>query len=146
MTRSGLRFGLVDLVDGHDDGHVRGLGVVDGFQRLRHHAVIGGDHQHDDVGDFRAARAHARERFVARRIDEHDLAAVDVNHGRADVLRDSAGFSRGHFGFANGVEQAGLAVIDVAHHGHHRRARQQIFRLFFLGDFLDDVFLERETR
>ncbi len=135
MTRSGSRAGLVDFVDGHDDGHARGLGVVDGFLRLRHHAVIGRDDQHDDVRDFRAARAHAREGFVARRVDEHDFAAVDVNHRRADMLRDSAGFSRGHFRFADRVEQAGFAVIDVAHHGHHRRTRLQVFRLFFPGDF-----------
>ena len=141
----GLRFRLVDFIDGHDDRHARGFGVVDGFLRLRHHAVIGRDHQHDDVGDFRAARAHAREGFVARRVDEHDFAAVDVNLRRADVLRDSSGLSRGDFGFADRVEQAGLAVIDVAHHGHHGRARLQVFRLFFPGDFLDDVFLERDA-
>ena len=131
----GLRARLVDFVDGHDDGHARGFGVVDGFLRLRHHAVIGRDDQHDDVRDFRAARAHARERFVARRVDEHDLAAVDVNLRRADVLRDSSGLSRGDFRFADRVEQAGFAVIDVAHHSHHGRARHKIFRLFFLGDF-----------
>ena len=131
----GLRARLVDFIDGHDDGHARGFGVVDGFLRLRHHAVIGRDDQHNDVRDFRAARAHAREGFVARRVDEHDFAPIDVNFRRADVLRDSAGFSRGHFGFADRVEQAGFAVIDVAHHGHDGRARHKIFRLLFQGDF-----------
>ena len=110
--------------------------MVDGFLRLRHHAVIGGDHQHHDVGNFRAARAHARERFVARRVDEHDPAIARVHFGRADVLRDSAGFSRGDFGFANGVEQAGLAVIDVAHHGHHRQRAAADFRCALPRSFL----------
>ena len=73
----GLRFRLVDLVDGHDDGHAGGSRVIDGFERLRHDAVVRRHHQHDDVGDLRAARAHARERFVARRIHEHDAASVD---------------------------------------------------------------------
>ena len=42
----------------------------------------------------------------------------------ADVLRDSAGFAPGHVGGADRVEQAGLAVIDVAHDGDHRRTRR----------------------
>ena len=50
--------GLIDLVDRDDDRHICRLGVIDGFQRLRHHAVIGCDHQHHDVGDLRS-RAHA---------------------------------------------------------------------------------------
>ena len=54
----GLGVRLVDLVDGDDHRHFRRLGVMDGFDRLRHDAVIGGNHQHDDVGDL-ARRARA---------------------------------------------------------------------------------------
>ena len=32
-----------------------------------------------------------------------------------------------HVGVPDGVEQLGLAVVDVAHHGHHRRPGLQIF-------------------
>ena len=39
------------------------------------------------------------------------------------MLRDASGFAGGHVGFADGVEQRGLAVIDVAHDGDHGRAR-----------------------
>jgi len=41
---------LVDLVDRHDDRHLGGLRVLDRLDRLRHHAVVGGDHQDHDVG------------------------------------------------------------------------------------------------
>ena len=70
-----LRIGarLVDLVDGDDDRHLGGLGVVDRLDRLRLHAVVGGHHQNDDVGDLGAAGAHGGERLVARRVDEGDL-------------------------------------------------------------------------
>ena len=71
----GVGFGLVDLVDGHDDRHVGGLGVVDGFEGLRHDAVVGCDHDDDDVGDLGAAGTHAGEGFVARGVEEDDLAA-----------------------------------------------------------------------
>ena len=140
----GLGIRLVNLVDRDDDRHIRGLRVRDRFFGLRHHAVVRAHHQHHDVGHFRAARAHARERFVARRIDEHDAAVAHVHLIRADMLRDSARFARGNFGFADGVEQAGLAVVHVAHHGHHRSARQQISGALFLDlFFLDQLLFER---
>ena len=126
----GVGFGLVDLVDGHDDGNVGGLGVVDGLEGLRHDAVVGGDHDDDDVGDLGAAGSHAGKGFVARRIEEDDLAAGgrraflgELHLVSADVLGDAAGFACRHVGFANGVEQRGLAVIDVAHDGDDGRAR-----------------------
>ena len=125
-----LGVGLVDLVDGDDDRNLGRLGVIDRFHRLRHHAVVGGDHQHDDVGDLGAARAHRREGGVAGRVDEGDLGA-----GRrrdligADVLGDAAGFAFRHLGGADGVEQRGLAVVDMAHDGDHRRARLDLRRI-----------------
>ena len=71
----GLGVGFVDLVDGDDDRHLRRLGVLNRFHRLRHDAVVGRDHEHDDIGDLGAARAHRREGGVAGRIDESDAAA-----------------------------------------------------------------------
>src|SRR5258706_296086 len=139
-----LRFRLIDFVNRDNNRNARGLRVVDGFLRLRHHAIIGRNDKHDDVRDFRAARAHARERFVARRIDEYNFAAINVNDGSADMLGDSSGLSRGDFSFADGVKQAGLAVIDVAHHGHDGRSRLKILRFFFAGDFLNHVFFKRQ--
>src|SRR5207248_11338713 len=57
----GVGVGLIDLVDGDDDGHFGGPGVVNRFNRLRHDAVVSGDDEHDHVGDFGAAGAHHRE-------------------------------------------------------------------------------------
>jgi hypothetical protein len=133
---------LVDLVHGHHDRHVRRLRVVDRFFRLRHDAVVGRDDQHDDVGDLGAAGAHERERFVTRRIQEHDATAVDVHGVRADVLRDAARFALGDLRFADAVEQRRLAVIDVAHDGDHRGARDQIFRLGRFSLDFGQLFLE----
>ena len=52
-VRIGIRF--VHLVDGHDDRHPGRLGVVDRLHGLGHDAVIGGNHQHDDVGHLGTA-------------------------------------------------------------------------------------------
>ncbi len=72
----GSGVGPVDLVDRDDDRHLGRLGVADRLDGLLHDAVIGGDDQHDDVGDIGAARAHRGEGLVARRVDEGDLLAV----------------------------------------------------------------------
>ena len=126
----GVGFRLVDLVDGDDDRHVCGLGVVDGLEGLRHHAVVGGNNDDHDVSDLCAAGSHAGEGFVARGVEEDDLAAGggraflgELHLVGADVLGDAAGFAGGDVGFANGVEQRGLAVIHVAHDRDHGRTR-----------------------
>ena len=118
-----VRFGLVDLVDRDDDRHVAGLRVRDRFLRLRHHAVVGGDDQNHDVGDLRAARAHRRERLVARRVEERDHALLRLHVVRADVLRDPARLAARDARAADRVEQRRLAVVDVAHHRDDRRPR-----------------------
>src|SRR5207245_7456745 len=76
------------------------------------------------------------------RIDKNDAAAILGNHGRPDMLRNASGFAGGDLGLANGIEQAGLAMVDVAHDGDHRGPRLEIFLLLFFGNFLDDFFFE----
>ena len=132
-VRIGLR--LVDLVDGHDDRHARRLGVVDGLDRLRHDAVVGRHHEHDDVRHLGAAGAHGGERLVARRIDERHLVAERRRDLiGADVLGDAARLAGHHVGLADGVEQRRLAVVDVAHDGDDRRARLQRALFVLLAD------------
>ncbi len=107
--------------------------MADRFDRLRHDAVVGRDHQHHEISDFGAARAHRGERGVARRIEESDLRARRQLHLiGADMLGDAAGFARDHIGLAQRIEQRGLAVIDVAHDGDDGRTRRQI-TAFVLG-------------
>ncbi len=71
----GVGVGLVDLVDGHDDGHLGGAGVIDGFEGLGHDAVVGCDYDYDDVGDLGSAGTHAGEGLVTGGVEEDDLAA-----------------------------------------------------------------------
>ena len=124
--------GLVDLVEGDDDRHLGRLGVADRLERLGHDAVVGGDDDHRDVGDPGAAGAHGGERLVARRVEEDDALAVVGDLARADVLGDPAALAGGDLGRPDGVEQAGLAVVDVAHHGDDRSARLEERRVVLL--------------
>ena len=134
--------GLVDLVDGNHDRHVRRLRVVDGLDGLRHDAVVRRHDQDDDVGHLGAASTHGGKRLVARGVDEGDLTAVDVDDGSADVLRDAAGLARGNAGMANRVERGRLAVVDMTHNGDHGRTRLEVV----FGVVVDDgvLFLGRD--
>ena len=118
-------FGLVDLVERDDDGHSRRLGVIDRLNRLRHDAVVGRYHQHDDVGHLGAACAHLGERLVAGCVDERDHARVLIaplhwNLECAGGLRNSAGLARRDVGVADFVQQRCLAVINVTENRDHR--------------------------
>src|SRR5215218_2445447 len=126
---------LVDLVDRHHDRDPGRLGVVDRLHGLGHDPVVGRDHQHGDVGDGRAPGPHGGERLVAGGVDEGHQAAVGARPDLvgADVLGDAAGLAGDHVGVADGVEQLGLAVVDVAHDGHDRRAGTQVLVLVGLG-------------
>ena len=96
--------------------------MVDRLHRLRHDAVVGGDDEHDDVGDATGAGAHGGERLMARRVEERDGATVvaDDRLVRPDVLRDAAGLAGDDARLADRVQEARLAVVDVADDRHDR--------------------------
>jgi hypothetical protein len=117
--------------------------VTDRLDGLGHDLVVGGHHQHDDVGDLRAASAHRGERLVARRIEEGDaLPSRQAHVVRADVLGDATGLACDDVRLADVVEQRRLAVVDVTHDGDHGRPRDlrsfvlDFGRRFLLGHVL----------
>ncbi len=123
-----LGLGLVNLVDRHDDRHSGSLGVVDGFAGLGHDAIVGGDHQDNDIGNLGTAGTHGGKSLVTRRIEEGNLAAVQFNVVGADMLGNAARLAGDDIGFSNGVQKRCLAMIDMAHDGDHRRPFTQCFR------------------
>ncbi len=85
----------VHLVDGDDDRDLGRPGVVDGLDGLRLDSVVGGDNEHHQVGDLRAACTHGSERFVAGSVYEDDWMTVGrLDLVRADALGDAAGLAR----------------------------------------------------
>mgnify|MGYP000335074675 CR=1 FL=1 len=77
-------------------------------------------------------------------IKERDLTRfalkIDGHLICTDTLGDATGFTCDDVGTANGVEQSGLTVIDMAHHGNDRRTRLQV--LILLQLFLIQVDVE----
>ena len=132
-----VRTGQVDLVDGDDDRDLGGPGVVDGFLRLRHGAVICRDHQHSHIRYFGAARSHLSESFMSRGIDKGHLYVSLVDPVGAEVLGNSAMFLGGYLGFSNFVEQRGLAVVDMPQERYDRCLGDRI--LFVAGFLLDGL-------
>src|SRR5712691_4863096 len=59
---------------------------------------------------------------MTRRVEEGDLSPVVLDLVRADVLGDTPGFARRDVRRADRVEQARLAMVDVAEDGDDRGA------------------------
>ena len=121
--------------------------MLDRLDRLRHHAVVGRDHQNHDIGELCAARTHRTECGMARRVEEADHALVGLDVVRADMLGDAACFAGRDLGAADGIQQRGLAVIDVAHDGDHRRTRRtRAFGFSVLQQRALEIVLDRRRR
>ena len=91
-----------------------------------HDAVIGRHNEHGHVGRLRPAGTHRGERLVTGGIQERDLSALGFDLICADMLGNAACLAFSHVGGANGVEQLGLAVINVTHDGDDRRPADRV--------------------
>ena len=109
---------LIHLVDGNDQLDVGSLGVVDGLDGLGHDAVIGSNDQNRDIGHIRAAGTHGGKGFVARRIQEGNGAAVDIDLVSADGLGNAAGFACGNVSGTDAVQDGSFAVVNVGDDSH----------------------------
>ena len=99
---------------------------------LGHDAVLGGHHQNGDIRHHGAAGAHGGKGLMAGGIQKCDGLAIDLHLIGADVLGDAAGLAAGHVGVADIVQQAGLAVVHVAHDHHHGCPGHQILVLVLM--------------
>src|SRR3546814_2860058 len=71
--------------------------MVNGFHRLRHHAVVRGNHNDNHIGYLRSTGTHGSKCFVSRCIQESDLtASVNFHFISTYVLGDAASFSGDH--------------------------------------------------
>ena len=136
----GIGLGLIHLIDSHNNGNPRRLGVVDRLHRLGHDTVLGSHHQNGNIRHHGASGAHGGERLVARGVQEGNGLSVDLHLIGADVLGDAAGLAAGHMGVADIVQQAGLAVVDMAHDHHHRCPGHQILSLILV--VVNQLFLD----
>ncbi len=97
--------------------------MCNGFTSLRHDTIVSGDYEHDNICALRTTCAHLSKRGMTGCIKECDETSLLFNLIRADMLSDTASFTGRHFRLTDGIQQAGLAVIDMTENGHHWRAR-----------------------
>ena len=107
---------FVDLVHRHNDRNLCGTSVTDGLNGLRHHAVISGHDEHNNVGGLRSAGTHIRKCSVTRSIDERNDVTTSVDLVGADVLGDATRLSVNNICRTDLVKNRGLTVVNMAHH------------------------------
>ena len=127
------RVGAVDLVDDHDGRQLGFERLGQHVARLRQRAFGGVDQQHDAVDHLERALHFAAEVGVAGRVDDVDLAAVEVDGRVLGEDGDAAlalelvrvHHALGHLlvgakgaGLAqHGVDERGLAMVDMGDDG-----------------------------
>ena len=128
------RVAAVDLVDDEDDGQARLERLAQHEAGLRQRALGGVDEQEHAVDHREAPLDLAAEVGVAGRVDDVDLHAVVVDggvlgqdrdallalevHGVHDPVGDLLVGAEGPGLAEHGVDEGGLAVVDVGHDGH----------------------------
>ena len=80
------------------------------------------------------------------RVKENNAPPVLLHVIGANSLCDAPSFPFGDIGFADSVQQRGFPVVNVAHHGYHRRAGLEIFGHLRLFHELGRFFLKADLR
>ena len=109
--------------------------MVDGLHGLWHDAVIGSNHEDSQVGGLSTTSTHGGKGLVTRGIQEGNGAfAVHVYRGLVctNTLGDAAFLAGALVGLADGVQQAGLTVVNVTHDGDDWRTILQRFLAAFV--------------
>ena len=111
---------FVNLVDSDDDLGVGFVGEADRFDGLRFDTVIRRYHDDDHVRQRCTVLTKRREGLMAWRVEQRHGATVTLHLVGADVLSNAAGFTFHNLLAEDGIQKAGLAVIDMAHHRYDR--------------------------
>ena len=97
--------GLINFIDRDNNRHVRCLGMMSCFHRLRHHPIIRRHDQHHDIRGLCPTCSHGRKGLMAWGIQEGDPFIPDLDRISPDMLGDPTRLLFGHFGLPNGIEQ-----------------------------------------
>ena len=105
----------------------------------RHDGVISGNDDDSDIGHLSTTCTHGCESFVTRGIKESNAASIiELYVVSTDVLSDTACLSGNDIGLSDIVEERGLTMVNVSHHGNDRSTWHEIILviLSFLHSFL----------
>ncbi len=157
----GVAAQAVDLGQGDDAmAQAEQLAHVQVLAGLRHHAVLGRDHEEDGVDASGAGDHRAHEGLVAGDVDDAGGdAGAELPGGEAELDGDAAAFLLGEavgVDAGEGADEGGLAVVDVSGRaedegavgpGHGGRVYQQAgIHSAAMTDTRDDVLHPRLTQ
>ena len=124
--------GLINFIDGNNDGNFRCFGMVNGFHCLGHNAVVSRHYQYGNIGYLSTSGPHGSECGMARRIQEGDGTLIDFHLISTDMLGNASGFPFGHIGMADGIQQRSFTMVYVAHNHNDWRTFCQVAVIIFL--------------
>ena len=108
--------------------------MVDGFNSLRHHTVIGSNYNNCNVSNFSPSSPHGCKCFMARCIKESNgFVIIKFYIICTNMLRYSSGLSCNNIGFPYVIQQRSFSVINMSHNGYNWGTSHQI--LFFIFFF-----------
>ncbi len=108
--------------------------MVDGLNRLRHHAVVSSYNKHDNIGHLCSPCPHRGKRLMARSVKKDDILSLQVDLICSDMLRDTPCLGLRNLGLPYCIKQRCLAVVNMAHDRYDRGTVNE-FRYIFL-DFI----------
>ena len=118
---------LINLVDCEYHWHTGSLRMSDSLFGSRHHRVIGCDDDDGDIGSLGTTGTHGGKRLVTWSIKEGYLATAFQGHTiGTDMLGNTTRLTGNHIGIADIVEQRGLTMVYVTHHGYDWSTRNQV--------------------
>ena len=123
-----IRIIAIHFIDSDNNRRICRLGIFNGFNRLRHDAIISCHYKDDNIHRLCATSSHFRESRVTRRIKDRNLfSRFQLKLIGTNMLGDTARFARRHIGCPQSIQQGRLAVINMSHNRNHRRTRLAIF-------------------
>ena len=103
---------------------------------LGHDIVIGSNDDDGDVGNLSTTGTHSGERFVTGSIEECHMTTILQSHVVCtDVLGDTTSLTSDYVGLTYIVEQRGLTMVYVTHHGNDWSTGNQICLIILLLDY-----------
>ncbi len=84
--------------------------------RLRHHALVSGDHKREQVDPMRSGQHVLDETLVTRHVDKPDAKIVELKIGKTEIDSNAAPFLFGQtvrIGTGQSTHEGALPVIDV---------------------------------
>ena len=125
--------GLIYLIDRKDNGHTRCRSMVDRLNRLGHDTIISRYNNNCDIRHLRTTGTHRRKGLMTRCIQESDATTIGQLHVvSTNVLCDTTSLTRNHIRITDIIQQRGLSVINVTHHGDNRWTRYPILLIVIL--------------